>query len=204
MDNMIHNYLDNITFEKIIVPVIAAILTTLIVEYFAKPSLEARKARLLRDREQFDRIIFSFQRISASLASLPTKEQLKGSDTYHKYASIMLNESRDGLYELIREMSHLTSVYVANHREHVAKTMKFIGYLLAKVELSIDDGRSSNIPELKKIAKNLELFDIYYLVYVYMYDSQESHIRRILWRMTKKKSNNEKIDKLLIKYKLSD
>lgn len=199
-----NNYLENITFEKIIIPVIAAILTTLLVEYFAKPKLEARKARLLRDREQFDRIIFSFQRISASLAALPSAEQLHNNSVYQKYASIMLDESRAALYELMREMSHLTSIYVTNHHEHVSKTMKFIGYLLAKVELCIDDKKRLSLMELKEIAGNLELFDIYYLVYVYMYDSQESHIRRILWRIFKQKSNNEKIDELFLKHKLSD
>lgn len=199
-----NNYLENITLEKIVVPVIAAILTTLLVEYFAKPKLEARKARLLRDREQFDRIIFSFQRISASLAALPSMEQLQNDSVYRKYASIMLDESRAALYELMREMSHLTSIYVTNHHEHVSKTMKFIGYLLAKVELCIDDKKRSSLTELKEVAENLELFDIYYLVYVYMYDSQESHIRRILWRIFKKKSNNEKIDELFLKYKLAD
>lgn len=197
-------YLENITFEKVIVPVVAAIVTTLLVEYFAKPKLEARKARLLRDREQFDRIVFSFQRISASLAALPSTEQLHNNDAYKKYASIMLDESRAGLYELMREMSHLTSIYVTNHHEHVSKTMKFIGYLLAKVELCIEDKRRLNIQELKDIAGNLELFDIYYLVYVYMYDSQEPHIRRILWRMFKKKSNNKKINELFLKYNLSN
>lgn len=199
-----NSYLENITFEKIIIPVIAAVITTLLVEYFAKPKLEARKARLLRDREQFDRIIFSFQRISASLAALPSAEQLRNDSVYQKYASIMLDESRAALYELMREMSHLTSIYVTNHHEHVSKTMKFIGYLLAKVELCIDDKKRLGLTELKEIAGNLELFDIYYLVYVYMYDSQESHTRRILWRIFKKKSNNEKIDELFLKYKLSE
>lgn len=190
--------------EKIIIPVIAAVLTTLIVEYFAKPKLEARKARLLRDRQQFDQIVFCFQRISASIAALPTTEQLKNNKTYIKYASIMLDESKVALYDLMREMSHLTSIYVANHQEHVAKTMKFIGYLLAKVELCIDDKHKLYISELKDIASNLELFDVYYLVYVYMYDSQASQIRRILWRIFKKEKNNVKIDELFTNYKLSD
>lgn len=194
---------EQLAIEKIAVPIIVAIITTLLVEYFAKPGLEARKVRILRDRQQYDKIIFCFQRISASISSLPDDNKANDNKVLKKLVVIMLNESRDALYELLKEMSQLSATYVVNHKEHVSKTMQYIGYLLATVELCVEDNRKIDLLELKKIAKNLELFDVYYLVYVYMYDSQESSIKRMFWRVFTRKGNDRKIDQLLNEYGIS-
>lgn len=187
---------DQFTLEKIIIPVLVAIVTTLIVEYFAKPKLEARKARLMRDRAQFDNIIFNFQRISAAIGALPSEQQVSKSRIYVRFQQIMLSEAKEGLYNLMRDMSKLSSKYVVNHDKHIAKTMRFIGYLLSQVELATEGKRGIGIDELKNTANSLELFDIYYVVYVYMYDSQEGWWRRIFWRIRKQKKNDQKIDDL--------
>ncbi len=196
-------FIEQLTIEKIAVPIFVAILTTLIVEYFAKPRLEARKSRLLRDRQQFDKIVFCFQRISASIGSLPTADQANQDKVFRKFVMIMLDESRAALYELLKEMSQLSSIYAVSHKEHIGKTMKYVGFLLAKVELCIEDNRKISISELKELAESLELFDVYYLVYVYMYDSQESSVKRLIWRMFRRKSNDAKIDSLFDKYKIT-
>ena len=194
---------EQFTIEKIAVPILVAVITTLLVEYFAKPKLEARKARLLRDRQQFDRIIFCFQRASASIGALPNDEQIKSGKVFQKFASIMLEDARTALYELLKEMSQLSSIYVANHREHVAKTTKFVGYLLARVEIMVERDRNASIAELQDLASNLELFDVYFLVYVYMYDSQESSVKRMFWRIFSRNDNRMKIDQAFNKYGIS-
>lgn len=188
--------LDQFTLENIIVPILVAIATTLIVEYFAKPKLEARKARLMRDRAQFDKIIFDFQRVSAAISALPSEQQANKNRIYARFQQIMLSEAREGLYDLMRDMSKLSSKYVVNHDKHIAKTMRFIGYLLSQVELATEGKRNVSIDKLKNTASNLELFDVYYVVYVYMYDSQEGWWRRIFWRIRKQKKNDQKIDAL--------
>jgi hypothetical protein len=196
------NLFDNLTFEKIVIPVLAALITTLLVEYFAKPGLEARKTRLIRDREQFDKVVYCFQRVSASLSALPVVE---GSDhkVMTRFTSIMLNEAKEGLYALFKETTQLSYIYVLNHKEHVDKTGLFVGYLLAQVELAIEQPTLARIKKLKALAEKFELFDVYYLVYVYMYDSQAPSYRRIVWRIFKKKKNNQAIDKLLSDLNLS-
>ena len=56
-------------FSKISVPV-------LVVEYFAKPRLEARKSRLIRDRQQIDEVIFAFQKAAMLAAALLPDEYI--------------------------------------------------------------------------------------------------------------------------------
>lgn len=188
---------EQFTLEKIIVPIGVAVVTTLVVEYFAKPRLEARKARLMRDRAQFDSIIFDFQRIGASLGALPTEQQVRRNKVYRRFRNIMLSEAKEGLYSLMRNMSKLSTIYVVNHKNHISKTMLFVGYLLSQVELAAEATPGFSTDKLKEAAENLELFDTYYVVYVYMYDSQESWWRRLFWRVASEKKNDGKIDALL-------
>lgn len=42
---------------------VTALVTTLMVEYLAKPRLDARKERLLRDRRQIDQVVFGLQKL---------------------------------------------------------------------------------------------------------------------------------------------
>ncbi len=196
---------DTVLWKSLALPVVAAIITTLLIEMFAKPKLEARKARIIRDRQQYDKIIFSFQKASMSIASLDVK---KKSPLIKRYTQIMLEEARKALYDLLQNISLLPSKYVTNHNEHIGKTVRFIGYLLAKIELAEQgierDVEYVKLIDIKKLAAHLELFDIYYLVYVYMYDSQESWWRRLWWQISKESKNNQKIDKLFDELNLGE
>ena len=70
-------------FSKIGVPVLVALITTLVVEYFAKPRLEARKSRLIRDRQQIDEVIFAFQKAAMLAPALLPDEYI----THHPNTS---------------------------------------------------------------------------------------------------------------------
>lgn len=50
--------------------ILIAVATTVVVEFAAKPRLEARKARLLRDRTQIDEVIFTVQGVAMQLGAL--------------------------------------------------------------------------------------------------------------------------------------
>lgn len=196
------NISDQFTLEKIIVPVIVALITTLGIEYFAKPRLDARKERILRDRKQYDQIIFSFQRLSASIAAIPTNREHLNSKTYTKHTQIMLEEARSASYELFKNLSQLSHTYVINHTEHVSNTSLYIGYIIANIETTIENPNKTNIKELKSLAEHLELFDVYYLVYVYVYDSQVGWWRRLWWRLTERENAFQKVNGALANLKL--
>ena len=192
--------LDTIVWKSLILPIAAAIVTTLLVELFAKPKLEARKARLIRDREQLDKIVFDFQHIGASIGAISNFSTMKKDKILRRHYTIMLEEARSGLYQLLRDLSKLSTRFVVNHRDHVNKTALYVGYLLSQVELIQEfNGKykelsEEDIDKLKDDADKMELFDKYFLVYPYLIDSQEKWYRRRFWQFFTQKSNNQEID----------
>lgn len=195
--------LENITWDKIVIPVVVALITTLVVEYFAKPRLEARKQRLIRDRQQIDEVIFQFQKVSSSIAAL-LPDDLRDTHIKEGHNKIMLNNASGGLYALMDAMSRLSHTYAEKHQTHIGNTMIFIGYLLSKVEAK-RTAKTMTIPidDLKKDAANLEYFDVYFVANVGLKDSQERWAKRIYWRLFDKNNANQKTTEILEAYKLT-
>lgn len=191
---------DTVLWKSLILPIIAAVVTTLFIELFAKPKLEARKARLIRDREQLDKIVFDFQHVGASIGAISDFSTIKQNQILRRHYTIMLEEARSGLYQLLRDLSKLSTRFVVNHRDHVNKTALYIGYLLSQVELIQEFNEKwkklseQDINRLKEDASKMELFDKYFLVYPYLIDSQEKWYRRRFWQLFTQKENNQEID----------
>lgn len=185
--------------KNIVVPIVVAILTTLIVEYFAKPWLEARKERLIRNRKQIDEVVFQFQKVSGSIATLLPDENNHPLKSRHN--NVMLNNAKDGLYGIMEALSRLPYRYVKKHGEHIGKTMLFVGYILSQVEramgLDIMTLGAKNIDHIKCLALNLEHFDIYFLANISSQDTQEKWYRRLFWNCSEKKKSESKVDKIL-------
>lgn len=196
---MTEQVFEQFPIKNIVVPIVVAILTTLIVEYFAKPWLEARKERLVRNRKQIDEVIFQFQKVSGSIAALLPDEHKNPLKSRHN--EVMLNNAKDGLYGIMEELSRLPYRYVKKHGEHIGKTMLFVGYLLSQVEgstgLSFDTLNAKSIDYIKALALSLEHFDVYFLANVSSQDTQEKWYRRLFWNWSEKKSSESKADKVL-------
>lgn len=195
---------EKFSIKGIVIPIVVAVLTTLIVEYFAKPWLEARKERLIRNRKQIDEVIFQFQKVSGSIAALLPDECRHPLKSRHN--DVMLNNAKDGLYGIMEALSRLPHRYVEKHREHIGKTMLFVGYLLSQVEgaigLSFGTLNAKSIDHIKALAPNLEYFDVYFLANVSSQDAQETWYRRLFWNFSKKKESELKVDNVLKKYGL--
>jgi len=185
--------------KNIVVPIVVAILTTLIVEYFAKPWLEARKERLIRNRKQIDEVVFQFQKVSGSIATLLPDENNHPLKSRHN--NVMLNNAKDGLYGIMEALSRLPHRYVEKHEEHIGKTMLFVGYLLSQVEgVKGSDLRTlsaKNVDYIKDLALNLEYFDVYFLANISSQDTQEKWYRRLFWNCSKKEGVESKVDRAL-------
>ena len=197
---------EQFTLENIIVPVLVAIVTTLLVEYFAKPWLEARKERLVRNRKQIDEVIFKFQKVSSSLTAILPDNQMHPLKNRHN--NLMLANAKDGLYGILEALSRLPARYVDKHYRHIGMTMQFIGYLIAQIEMTNENQKyrpASGVPtdHLKEIAADLEHFDVYFLANISTQDSQENIIRRLFWNRFSKKQSTRELDKVMKKYRLS-
>ncbi len=192
--------IDTTIWKSLVLPIVAAVVTTLLIELFAKPKLEARKARLIRDREQLDKIVFDFQHVSTSIGAMSNFHTIKTNHILRRHYTIMLEEARTGLYQLLRDLSKLSTRFVVNHEQHVNKTALYVGYLLSQVELIQEFNEKwkklseQDITKLKEDAEKMELFDKYFLVYPYLIDSQEKWYRRRFWQFFTQKTNNNEID----------
>ena len=198
--------IDTTLWKSLLFPILAAILTTLAVEYFAKPWLEARKERLIRNRQQIDEVIFQFQKVSGSMAALlpdNLKHPLK-----ERHNEAMRANARDGLYGILEAISRLPHRYAEKHSNHISKTMLFIGYLIAHVENGIGTHPLSvearKVDSLKAIASDLQYFDVYFLANVSSNDSQEKWYRRVYWNQFSKKEASQETETIIKKHKLGE
>jgi len=113
----------------------------------------------------------------------------------------MLKNAEVGLHGIMEEMSRLPHQYVEKHSDHISKTMVFVGYLLSQVQHKIKEpptlSKGKPTDDLKKLAEELEHFDIYFLANVNTGDGQEKWFRRLVWRHLSQKEAESVADKVL-------
>ena len=108
-------------------PVLVALLTTLAVEYLAKPRLDARKERITSSRRQVDNVVHGFQlagMLTGSLLNVPETRD----ERWRSYVDDRLRRLDESLTTLELDISRLSIRYVVKHSSHVGKTSAFIGY----------------------------------------------------------------------------
>lgn len=182
------------------IAVVTALLTTVVVEFLAKPRLEARKARLIRDRQQIDEVIFAFQRAGLTAGSVvPADNEADGSLTkmLHQRQVVALGTDLDGVSTAI---SRLPVRFVTRHREHVAWTARFLGYAKALAVLA-EEGEYITDSRVRQIADDMPAFDTYFVANVDFHDSQEPWIKRWFWkRFTAKRYRDTTAETMTARY----
>jgi len=170
------------TFNRYAVPVIVALLTTLVVEYFAKPRLDARKARLLRDRQQIDEVIFGFQKVAMLAAALLPNSLAAESTDARDVQRRQIERLAPAIESLLDAISRLPSVFVRKHARHVGDTAVFVSFLqgVASVE-----GHKTNpdADRLSEIGADVSAFDAYFAAHASFRDSQERWVKRAFSRL---------------------
>jgi len=162
--------------------VVTALITTLVVEYAAKPRLEARKARLIRDRQQIDEVIFAFQMAglhagaAAAITTDGDEDELRRQARAQHVADLGI-----ALDSIIKAIGRLPVRYVGKHAEHIARASRFIGHAKAAVALAAK-GTTVERNYIEQIRDDLGLFDTYFVANVDFRDSQEPFIRRWFWK----------------------
>lgn len=160
-------------------PIIVALLTTIVVEAFAKPRLEARKARLIRDRQQLDELIYAFQKVSLLGSSLLSQPQM--TSRFKDIVSSQLDDFVASIDALLSCLSRLSPKYVGKHKTHIGRTASFMGYLKG-LAVSARQSEGSELEGLRSAVGYLERFDVYFLVHLDFKDSQEKLIKRLFWK----------------------
>ncbi|WP_213816163.1 hypothetical protein [Glaciihabitans sp. dw_435] len=173
----------NFFWVSIATPIAVALFTTLAVEYFAKPQLDARKERLLTDRRNLDELIYRFQKLALSLGSIPPLPGV--GKTEHDLMGAMREQAVAQAFTDARDtsdaLSRLSPRYTERHHPHITRTALFLGYITGVAATGKRDVQYATT-ELAPLGGYLELFDVYFRANVGLQDSQEPWIRRWFWR----------------------
>lgn len=172
------------------VAVVTALLTTIVVEYLAKPRLESRKARLIRDRQQIDEVVFAFQKAGLALGAVMPGDDLPEESLERRIHQKQVIDLGDDLRTLIDALSRLPGRYVRTHREHIAWTARYLGYAQALASLA-GDGHYVDDATLRQVADDMPAFDTYFVANADFHDSQEPLIKRWVWKHFTAKSYRE-------------
>lgn len=145
-------------FSKIDVPVLVALITTLVVEYFAKPRLEARKSRLIRDRQQIDEVIFAFQKAAMLAPALLPDEYI----THHPNTSAVKRRQIERLAPAVDALfdatARLPSQFIARHSWQVGAASFFVAYFAGLVWSELESERP-NGDHLRAAGSDISEFD---------------------------------------------
>lgn len=192
---------DDFIWNSLATPVLVALATTLVVEYAAKPRLEARKARIIRSRAEVDEFVYAAQRIGLLSGALPDSEQVKSTPSLESYLRDAIDELDTAVGEASLVLSRLSVRYAAAHREHIAKTAIFLGFLRGRCRRAgVEPVRQ--VDDLKAVAGELEHFDVYFRVHLGLRDSQESLPKRLFWKLATQEGYAGEADAALVRHGL--
>jgi len=185
------------------VPVVVALATTLVVEYFAKPRLEARKARIIRDRQQIDEVVFAFQRAALGAGALLSDAAARRSPQGQAMQRDQLERLELSVEAIEAVIARLPSGFVRRHHVHVGVTAKFIAFLRARIRAELGQVAVST-REIQEVADGFGDLDVYFLAHVTMRDSQEPWIKRAFTKTFLRKDMESQAFALLERWDLKD
>jgi hypothetical protein len=194
--------MDDFFLHSLVTPVLVALATTLVVEYAAKPRLEARKARILRSRAEVDEFVYAAQRLGLLAGALPDSRQIRAHPGLEDYAREAIAELDAAAGEAVRVLSRLSARYAVAHGLHVAKTASFLGYLRGSCH-GAAARPADHVDRLKDLVGDLENFDVYFRVHLGLGDSQEPLVKRLFWRAATQRDYAKQADATLARHGLS-
>jgi hypothetical protein len=107
--------MNDFIWHSLATPVLVALATTLVVEYAAKPRLEARKARILRSRAEVDEFVYAAQRLGLLTGALPDSGQLQRNPDLVGYAREAISELQNAAADATQVLSRLSLRYAMAH-----------------------------------------------------------------------------------------
>lgn len=188
--------MDQFFWRSIVTPIVVAVIGTLVVEYLAKPRLEARKVRLLRSRAAVDAFTYAMQRMGQLSGALPSDELLTRDPRLHEFAKRSIAELDAATEAATQALSELALPYVVKHRPHIANTSSYLGYLRGCCFVAHEE-LEGNVSMLKAAYGSLDKFDMYFQVHLGFVDSQRHLLPRLLWRWTEQRKYADETSEFL-------
>ncbi|MGW2154642.1 hypothetical protein [Nonomuraea sp. NPDC001699] len=156
----------NPTLKNFLIAILTALATTMTVEYLAKPKLEARKARIIRDRNQIDEVIFQFQELGLVLGTMRLTE-LKYVESLSDFLVSQVEQAEKSLDRLQQSLARLPLKYVQRQGRHMKVAAFHQGLLRSKLALLKGylegekyDASFEQIVELATLTDQLHLIDV--------------------------------------------
>jgi hypothetical protein len=100
MHSVLHAFTHSVVWASALASAFVAIVTTLVVEYIAKPGLEARKERILEDRRQQRKVLRNLDRCTFLAGRLIGLAQLKPGE----YDQEIMNAQKDEAGKMVAEI----------------------------------------------------------------------------------------------------
>src|SRR5436190_149242 len=117
------------TAIQILITVLTALATTVVVEYVARPRLDARKARLIGVRQRIDDLMYAYVRLINAGSSVPSA--VGAHPEWHHQAILKLEPPREGL---LTALGALSPRYTSKHEAHVALVYGLLGRIFSVIE----------------------------------------------------------------------
>ena len=178
---MLTELLKDPVVQAIGLPVLVALATTVVIEYAAKPSLDARTTRKLRNRRQFDEVIFGFQKLVLLLSSTLDDSTARGSAELAAVQKAQAADASQAAQELFAALSQLSSSWVEHHRVHVSRTSLYVAYVRGML-IAASSADEPSFDRAKHLAAGISEFDAYFLAFATLKDSQPPLIKRVFSR----------------------
>jgi hypothetical protein len=177
---------------QILIAVVTALATTVVVDFAAKPRLEARKARLIRARQSLDDYIAASVKLSMRAGMVPFPRQVTEPimAAYRHRAVLALEPTLD---ELLNALAGLSIRWSIKHREHIGRTLRLWGNVAAFIELE-KSGSPWDDQEFRKAVDLAAEADVYFLANVEFADPQQSLLSRWRWNRNSRKAYEERLD----------
>jgi len=161
-----------------VLPILLAIATTFAVEYLAKPGLEARKARLLRGRQQFDEVIYGFQKLVLLMSSMLENATARQSPELRAVQKQQAADASQASQELFAAVSQLPHRWVKEHEAHMHRTALYVSYVRGL--LIAGSGRDEPaMDHARALGEGISNFDAYFLAFATLRDPQPGLVKRV-------------------------
>lgn len=175
---VIEDLLKDPLVRAFVLPIVLAIATTFAVEYLAKPALEARKARLLRGRQQFDEVVYGFQKLVLLMSSMLDDATARRSPELRAVQKQQAADASQATQELFAAVSQLPSGWAERHRVHMRRTALYVSY----VRGLLIAGSSKEDPAMdhaRSLRGGISSFDAYFVAFATLRDPQPPLIKRL-------------------------
>jgi hypothetical protein len=178
---VIEDLVNDPVVQAIALPVLVALATTVVIEYVAKPSLDARTTRKLRNRQQFDEVVYGFQKLVLLLSSTLDDATARASAELAAVQKAQAADASQAAQELIASFSQLSTSWVKVHKKHVARAALYVSFVRGLlIAASSDD--EPKFDYAKSLAAGVSDFDAYFLAFATLRDSQPPLIKRAFSR----------------------